>query len=120
MLKFSEILYARPDLDDVKRQMESITESFVRAESYQEAAGFFIEMDRLKRHVRSTETVATIRHSIDTRDSFYDEEELSLRESLGRQIKVTATPKGGTLQVESTEGVGTTVTITLPSHSMER
>ena len=74
MLKFSEILYVRPDLDDVKRQMEKITESFVRAESYQEAAGFFVEMDRLKRHVRSMETVATIRHSIDTRDSFYDEE----------------------------------------------
>ena len=34
------------------------------------------------------------------RDSFYDEVELALRESLGRQVKVTATPKGGTLQVE--------------------
>ena len=74
MLKFSEILYARPDLDDVKKRMEEITESFVRAESYQEAAGFFVEMDRLKRHVESVGTVATIRHSIDTRDSFYDDE----------------------------------------------
>lgn len=34
------------------------------------------------------------------RDSFYDEVELALRESLGRQVKVTVTPKGGTLQVE--------------------
>ncbi|MBQ9841763.1 MAG: ParB/RepB/Spo0J family partition protein [Clostridia bacterium] len=35
-----------------------------------------------------------------TRDSFYDEVELALRENLGRQVKVTATAKGGVLQVE--------------------
>ena len=35
-----------------------------------------------------------------SRDSFYDEVELALRENLGRQVKVTATPKGGILQVE--------------------
>jgi len=35
-----------------------------------------------------------------TRDSFYDEVELALRENLGRQVKVTATAKGGILQVE--------------------
>ncbi len=35
-----------------------------------------------------------------SRDSFYDEVELALRENLGRQVKVTVTPKGGTLQVE--------------------
>ena len=34
------------------------------------------------------------------RDSFYDEVALSLREALGRQVKVTVSPKGGTLQVE--------------------
>ena len=34
------------------------------------------------------------------RDSFYDEVELALRENLGRQVKVTATAKGGVLQVE--------------------
>ena len=34
------------------------------------------------------------------RDSFYDEVELALRENLGRQVKVTVTPKGGNLQVE--------------------
>ena len=33
-------------------------------------------------------------------DSFYDEVALSLRENLGRQVKVTVGAKGGTLQVE--------------------
>ncbi len=74
MIKFSEILYERPDLDDVKRQMDEVIMAFAGAESYQEAAGFFVAMDRLKRHVESVETLAAIRHSIDTRDSFYDEE----------------------------------------------
>ena len=34
------------------------------------------------------------------RDSFYDEVALALRESLGRQVKVTLGAKGGTLQIE--------------------
>ena len=34
------------------------------------------------------------------REHFYDEVELALRESLGRQVKIVATPKGGSLQVE--------------------
>ena len=34
------------------------------------------------------------------RDSFYDEVELSLREALGRQVRVSVAPKGGTLQLE--------------------
>ena len=34
------------------------------------------------------------------RDSVYDEVELALKESLGRQVKVTAGPKGGLLQIE--------------------
>ena len=33
-------------------------------------------------------------------DSFYDEVALSLKEALGRQVKVTVAAKGGTLQVE--------------------
>ncbi len=35
-----------------------------------------------------------------SRESFYDEVELALRENLGRQVKVSVTPKGGLLQVE--------------------
>ena len=34
------------------------------------------------------------------RDSFFDEVELALKESLGRQVKVVSGPKGGMLQVE--------------------
>ena len=34
------------------------------------------------------------------RDSFYDEVELALSEALSRRVKVTASPKGGTLQIE--------------------
>lgn len=34
------------------------------------------------------------------REHFYDEVELALREALGRQVKITAGAKGGTLQVE--------------------
>ncbi|MBR5047310.1 MAG: M3 family oligoendopeptidase, partial [Eubacterium sp.] len=74
MIKFSDILYERPDLEQIKMKMDEITRSFICAESYREAAGFFVAMDRQKRHVESMEMLAAIRHSIDTRDSFYDDE----------------------------------------------
>ena len=72
---FSKIPYERPDLNEVKRQMEERTDSLRRASSYQEARDLFVAADTLKRHVATLEILVQIRHSIDTRDAFYDEEE---------------------------------------------
>ncbi len=74
MIKFGEIPYDRPDLDQVKEQMDRIRESFVGADTYLDACECFRAMDQLKRHLESVGNVAFIRHSIDTRDPFYDEE----------------------------------------------
>ena len=73
-IKFSEIPYARPDLDEVKGRMEELTASFRDASSYQEARDLFVAADTLKRHVATQSILAEVRHSIDTRDKFYDDE----------------------------------------------
>ena len=55
------------------------------------------ELERMAKSAKSTpKTPAAPKR----RDSFYDEVELALRESLGRQVKVIASAKGGTLQIE--------------------
>ncbi len=73
-MKFSQMAYERPDLEKVKQQLTELTDSLKRAESYEEAKKVFLEEDAFCRHVETLSTLANIRHTIDTRDPFYDEE----------------------------------------------
>ncbi len=73
-MKFSEMKYERPDLDKIKKEMTSYIENFKSAKSYSEAKEIFISVDKLDRRVMTQSTLAQVRHSIDTRDGFYDGE----------------------------------------------
>ncbi|MBR2540053.1 MAG: M3 family oligoendopeptidase [Mogibacterium sp.] len=74
MLRFSDMPYERPDVESIKKEISAITEEFTNAGSYEEARECFVRKDKLARHVESVSTLAQIRHSIDTRDTFYDDE----------------------------------------------
>ena len=74
MIRFSEMPYKRPDLEKVKEEMAAITARFSEAETYEQAREAMLEMDQLDRHIDTAGSMAHIRHSIDTRDSFYDAE----------------------------------------------
>ena len=73
-MKFSEMKYTRPDIEAAKNKISSLTERFSNASSYEEAKTVFIEVDRFKRNLATQSTLASVRHSIDTRDEFYDKE----------------------------------------------
>ena len=73
-MKFSQMKYERLDTESLKHDIENITEKFKSADCYNAAREAFIELDRLNRHYMTMETLASVRHSIDTRDEFYDEE----------------------------------------------
>ena len=75
-MTFPEMKYIRPDPDALKAQMRSLTERFRSAEDYGAAKAAFLEMDTLSNHVETAFTLAMIRHDIDTRDQYYDEEVL--------------------------------------------
>ena len=74
-MKFSEMKYQRPDLDKVKALMAELTRRLQAAEDYAQAKAVFLEMEEESRHVYTQATLSSIRHSIDTRDAFYDGEE---------------------------------------------
>ncbi len=74
MVKFSEMKYERPDLEKVKADFEKVTEQLKNAASYEEAKAAFVAEDDLFTSVHTVETIASIRHDIDTRDAYYDEE----------------------------------------------
>ena len=74
-MKFSEMPYQRPDLEQLKAKQTELTEKLKNAKSYQEAKAIFLEQQEESKHVQTLATLASIRHSIDTRDEFYNGEE---------------------------------------------
>ena len=73
-MKFSEMPYARPDVEEIKSGMLSLIDRLQKAESYEEAKTVFLEADAFVKESDTMATIASVRHSIDTRDEFYDEE----------------------------------------------
>jgi len=73
-MKFSEMTYARPDAQDVKEQAAKLIERLKGAGSYEEAKAVFLEKEEVTKRVETQSTLAHIRHDIDTRDAFYDDE----------------------------------------------
>ena len=73
-MTFSEMKYSRPDADALKKETEAFTEKLRKAENYEAAREVFLAHDQAERHIQTLSTLATIRHSIDTRDEYYDSE----------------------------------------------
>ena len=73
-LKFREMPYERPDGEALKASLRALTEKLRAAESYEAAKAVFLEEETLNKHIQTLATLAQVRHTIDTRDKFYDEE----------------------------------------------
>ena len=73
-MKFSEMPYQRPDLDEIKAQFAVVTQRFAAAPDYAAAKAAFLEEQTLNKHVDTLANLASIRNTIDTRDEFYDGE----------------------------------------------
>ncbi len=74
-MKFSEMPYVRPDLDTLKVGMKDRIARLKAAKTYAEAKAVFLENEAAEKKVNTQATLASVRHSIDTRDKFYDGEE---------------------------------------------
>ena len=74
-MKFSEMTYTRPDPEAVKATLAGLTERLKAARNYQEAREIFLSQQAESRHIHTAATLASVRHSIDTRDEYYDAEE---------------------------------------------
>ena len=73
-LMFKDMPYERPDAEAVKGQVSDLANRLRAAGSYEEARDVFMEHETLAKHVDTLGNIASIRHSIDTRDEFYDAE----------------------------------------------
>lgn len=73
-MKFSDMVYKRPDPDAIRSEAEHIKAAFAQAATQAEAEQAFAEWDRLFAHVDTMMSLAYIKNSINTADPFYEEE----------------------------------------------
>ena len=74
-MTFKEMPYARPDIEALKSDLTALTEKLAAAPDYAAAKAAFLEMETLSKHIQTQAVLCSVRHSIDTRDEFYDAEE---------------------------------------------
>ncbi len=81
-MKFSEMPYTRPDVEQVKEDFQSLNQDLKGAKNYEEANAVFLRRESLMKHLTTQRNLAHIRHTIDTRDPFYNEETLFFNQAM--------------------------------------
>ena len=74
MIKFSEMKYVRPDLDECIKTLTEQTARLQSAATFDEADAAFLAVQEFTSHKETMDSIASIRHNVDTRDEFYDNE----------------------------------------------
>ncbi len=73
-MKFKELEYKRPNLDEVEKESALLLEKFKGAGSFDEEHGFFQEYIKIEKDLRTQAVLGSIRHTVDTLDNFYEKE----------------------------------------------
>ena len=73
-MKFSEFNYSRPVMDEYKRQFDDLLEVFETVDSFESQSECFEKINHLRKEFSSMYNICHIRHTIDTRDQFYEKE----------------------------------------------
>ena len=89
MKQFTDLPYTRPDMEALKTAFKKAEQQFEAAHSATEQIALIDEVQKLKSHYQTMQTLAEIRHSIDTRDAFYDAENTFFDESNPFYIEMT-------------------------------
>ncbi len=74
VLKFGEFDYKRPDMSQLSADFERLFAAFNQAGSFEEQQVLFEEINTLRTTFSTMYNICHIRHTIDTRDTFYDAE----------------------------------------------
>ena len=91
-MKFHEMPYQRPELDAFRRKTEDVLSRIRSAGSAREQIDAYRDFDQTRMEVDTQISLAYVRHTIDTRDAFYEAENDFLDEigpsfqELGRQV----------------------------------
>ncbi len=100
MTKFSDMKYERPDFDKAIAGGMALIDRMEQAENEQAFFDALLEMEKVERELSTLSTLSNIRHTIDTRDTFYaterdvwDEMGPRLQEVSARKVEVILASK---------------------------
>ena len=126
-MKFSEMPYARPDLEALRALAAETVAKLDGAKTAQEQLDAYAAWAKAINTVETMSTLAYVRHTIDTRDEFYDQEQTwmdevspqfqemmqqvnlallrspfrqELGDKLGRKVKIVTGKRRGRLELE--------------------
>ncbi|MDP4126432.1 MAG: M3 family oligoendopeptidase [Bacillota bacterium] len=74
-MKFSDFTYCRPNLDDFKTKFSNYLAKFDQAEDFEQQDSVMVELNKLRSNFETMEQLVIIRHTVDTTDQFYEEEQ---------------------------------------------
>ena len=74
-MKFKDMPYERISVESIKEEMKTLIQKLKEAKDFEEADALFLENEKLQGHVFTMSSLAQVRHSINTEDKFYDEEQ---------------------------------------------
>ena len=74
-MKFKDMPYERISVESIKEEMKTLIQKLKEAKDFEEADALFLENEKLQGHVFTMCSLTQVRHSINTEDKFYDEEE---------------------------------------------
>lgn len=73
-MKFSQYKYVRPDVDDIRTQYSALIEKFNKSDSAKKQYEIISSINELSKNIDTMFNLVSIRHSINTKDEFYDKE----------------------------------------------
>ncbi len=82
MIKFQDYKYTRPDMDQVKSEMEMLISEFKSADNFDNQNETMKKIIDLRNEVESMSELVGIRHTIDTTDEFYEKEQDFIDEAM--------------------------------------
>lgn len=90
MLKFKDYEYKRPDLDKISIEFEELLTRFNNEETFEGQNKVMTEINKLRSTVKTMGDLVYVRHSINTEDEFYAEEQDFLDENMPKYQNIVS------------------------------
>jgi M3 family oligoendopeptidase len=80
-MKFTEIEYKRPELSETEREFTELLKEFDAAETFEAQSAAMEKINKLRSRFETATQIASVRHTINTEDEFYEKEQEFVDES---------------------------------------